>query len=670
MARYLRRLDPRRWAFAKRLRQSAEGRESAERIDRFLVVQHHIRDDRKQFRASLAQLRARPVNDRDAFVKAKFLPDVLEANVHFYEGDFAKAAARYRDAIAQTSREYQRIRSKRFRLRERRKLEFMSIVLAILHNNLAQALAREDPDSPKALEAFAKAIELQPSMVMLRENLANHYVNRGIWTQAEAAFRDAYASAPTSENEERLHQNLAALRWRHAEKLSEEEEKQEESIGILETSLRELAKTELRGWMGKTYFTLAGVRRRQGKTADAVAANEKSVDLYSEAGDRESASYISEVLAGFHAGQGEDELALQLLEKSRQLALGPEGDPKIDRSRHARLKSKMGILLLLLGRPKEAEQSLDESWELWHEEGWFEPFGKIVDNTREFLERDEAIMRLKLHLQRRLRQATEPWKARDLIGALRHCQEGVLKYILPPDHPTAEEMSTTLPPVVTPLVVEIDSAFLHGAGGPDLMIDSLAPAMREHLWERYGVKVPGIRVREIEGAHPYGTYNLMIHEVPLRSDVVDRNQRMYLGDRAKLDALGITSWDEARNIQGKPAFWINKPDWDRALAAGLELLVPLEVPLHDLEDLIAANLVELVGHQEVQNLLESEKLYGPDGDDIVAKEAGVHMDPLTNVVRALVSERVPITDFPRLWHLQKTLGRARSALAHHRGHPQ
>lgn len=244
-----------------------------------------------------------------------------------------------------------------------------------------------------------------------------------------------------------------------------------------------------------------------------------------------------------------------------------------------------------------------------------------------------------------------------MIGALRRCQENALKYILPSDHPTSEQSSTSLLPVVTPLALEIDDAFLRDAGGPDRILDTLAPAMRERLLQRYGVKVPGIRLRSNETDFPYGTYVLMIHEVPLRSGTVGKNQRLYLGDRAKLDELGIAvpDWNETRSLQGETGFWINDQDWEKFSAADLELLEAMEYPVRDFEDLIAANLVEIMGHQEVQNLLESSELVGPDSDDIVAKENYAHMDPLTNVVRALVTERVPINDFPQVYAIFKKL---------------
>jgi tetratricopeptide (TPR) repeat protein len=633
----------------------AEERASTARLDLFLAVQHYVHDEKEQLRQSLDKLHGGTNDDGDASVKAKLLPEVLDANIHFSDGDFAGAVARYREAIAKTTSEYQRAVGGRFRLGERRKLDCLSIVLALLHGNLAQALARLEPDSPEVLKAFAKAIELQPGMALLRVYLGNHYASQHLWKQAEAAYRDACASAPTSEKEQSLRVNLANLRCLHAETLRDEE-KLGEAIEILEASLRELDATELDGWKGKTYFTLGGIRRRQGRTTDAALAYECSADFYAKSGDRNSASHVTEVLAEVHAAGDDDERALASFEKSYELARGLEGEAKTDRPRAARLKSRIGLFLLLRGRRQEAERSLDESRTLWREEGWFAPFCKILADNGELLKRDEALLRFRLYIQRRLRRAADPAEARDIIDALRRSWDGMLKRFFPSERGPDTVASTTVLPVVTPVAMEIDAAFLRDAGGSDRIVSGVAPQMRNRLRERYGVELPGLRLRANENELPYGTYILMIHEVPLRMGTVEKDHRLHLGDRAGLDRAGIVAAaTHPRSVQDKTAFWIEKRQWDKAAAAGLELLEGLELPIRDLEDLLAANLVEFVGHQEVQHLLENAKLYGPDGDSIVATETRAHMDPLTTVVRALVSERVPLTDFARVHSLFRKL---------------
>lgn len=120
-----------------------------------------------------------------------------------------------------------------------------------------------------------------------------------------------------------------------------------------------------------------------------------------------------------------------------------------------------------------------------------------------------------------------------------------------------------------------------------------AGPVRRRIEEEFGVRIPGIRVRSSPELQENG-YRLLIHE--------------------QVVAGGSCS--------------------DQRLE---------QVFLH-LETVVAANLVEFVGHQEAQNYLERNKLVVPTVEDISEKEHYSHMDPLTSVLRALVTERVPLTE--------------------------
>ena len=63
-----------------------------------------------------------------------------------------------------------------------------------------------------------------------------------------------------------------------------------------------------------------------------------------------------------------------------------------------------------------------------------------------------------------------------------------------------------------------------------------------------------------------------------------------------------------------------------------------------LHELIVANLVEFLGHQEAQNFLERNELVQPTMEDVSEKENWRHMNPLSTVLRALAIERVPLTN--------------------------
>jgi tetratricopeptide (TPR) repeat protein len=117
--------------------------------------------------------------------------------------------------------------------------------------------------------------------------------------------------------------------------------------------------------------------------------------------------------------------------------------------------------------------------------------------------------------------------------------------------------------------------------------------VRRRIEAAFGVRIPGVRVRsssELKG----NDYRLRIHE---------------------LDVAGGTCNDQR-----------------------------LARVFLDLERVVAANLVEFLGHQETQNYLERNKLVAQTVEDISEKEHCSHMDPLAAVLRALVTERVPLTE--------------------------
>src|SRR5262249_4377676 len=96
--------------------------------------------------------------------------------------------------------------------------------------------------------------------------------------------------------------------------------------------------------------------------------------------------------------------------------------------------------------------------------------------------------------------------------------------------------------------------------------------------------------------------------------------------------------------------WIPAAAAAAARQEGLEVRTPLDLLMHHVEQTVAANLVEFVAHQEVQNLLEKHELVkSGESQKIVPMEAARHMDPLTRVLRALVVERVPLIGFRAIY---------------------
>lgn len=645
MNRLLRRIDPRRWVLARRMRENDIESEGIERLNRYIAVQHYISDNRKQLRERLNLLGSNVRRSGCEFDKARFLPAVLQANLSYYEEEYEQAAGAYRASIDRAMREYHRALSKPHMVRERRKVEFLSVVISLLYMNLADALSQQQQDSPEVLDLYARALEFQPSFVMLREVLAEHHAKNRRWDQAAASYEDAYASQPTTENHKRLLGNLAALRRKQAMYLMEVDDV-DEAESVLKSSLKALSDAQLEGWMAYTHYSLGVIWEQAKKLDDAAEAYRQGASLYLEEGDRASASYLAELQADIACRTGDLPGAIEILENSVTTATGIESDT--DRTRLARLKGKLATMMLVLGESKQAMEMLAESRALWRQHGWSSPTERILSESDSLLDGEKALSRVKMLLQAQLQSSPDADCGRDLIYAQRVCHRRTMNLAEWPALTSTGQDDTSLLPVVRPLVLELDSTLVSDAN-VDLIIDSLAPAMRERIAARYGIKAPGVILREYDAGYRQGSYVMMIHEIPLRTGQLVADHRLFVGPREELDALKIEGTEHDRRFQDETAFWIHERDWERMLSNGLALYEPLEVPLLDLEDLIAQNLVEIVGHQEVQNLLDTNGLMGTSASDIAAKETFKHMDPLTSVIRALLAERVSITNFPHIY---------------------
>lgn len=136
-------------------------------------------------------------------------------------------------------------------------------------------------------------------------------------------------------------------------------------------------------------------------------------------------------------------------------------------------------------------------------------------------------------------------------------------------------------PVVTPIALEA-AANLEGtvAFGDDLpsRFKQLIESMRAVLDERFGVKIPGIRVRLNEADLPHGTYVILLDEVPLVSGNVDPDRLLCFVEPGRLREPPFdAAWAAAEPAappdgSGRPACWIPAERSAEVVAAGLDAL--------------------------------------------------------------------------------------------------
>ena len=207
--------------------------------------------------------------------------------------------------------------------------------------------------------------------------------------------------------------------------------------------------------------------------------------------------------------------------------------------------------------------------------------------------------------------------------------------------------------VVTPLTIEIADdlvPFIADSAGQLLTeLNTLIDELRSRISNSLGVRVPWIQFRGSD--LPSGSYVFVLLEVPLVMGNIAIQRRLVMASEEQLASVGVQG-DVATDPNGNPAYWVDEKHVDTLKAAGLETWKLMEYPIRHLETVIRQNLGEFIDHQEVSNLLAADA----DGADIVS--SAEKLTPFTILIRALVSEQVPITA------LSKIRGAFSESLAH------
>lgn len=202
-------------------------------------------------------------------------------------------------------------------------------------------------------------------------------------------------------------------------------------------------------------------------------------------------------------------------------------------------------------------------------------------------------------------------------------------------------------PVVTPVALEIAADLIPLAqSGEKLspLMETGIRRMRESVRSRFGVQIPGLRIRGNETDLPNGTYVVLLMEIPLVSGHVLAGKLLVRKTADELSSVGIASEDATDPRSGALARWVAMADREQLKALGYEALEPVDYMLEHLQVVIERNLAEFVGVQETRQLVEAhcpEKL-----DEVEHLPNG--WVSLTCVLRALLAEQVPIVPFALL----------------------
>jgi tetratricopeptide (TPR) repeat protein len=620
----------------------------------WLAAQHYIHNpdgEGASLQSAFAEIQglAWPVPLKLA--EAAFLNKVLQANELFCKGEHAQAARLYRELLKEQEPLYRGAR-RHSNPEERRDLEFRANVLALLWCNLAQALIESGADAVKIDSCFKRAFAYQP-MSYLREVQGKEAIRRKAWDEARNAYEEAYWLDSSKERERFRSFRLAQLATEKAGILKDEGDRYG-AIDVLENALQEIGENGDKGWIGRIQYLLADLYHAQQRREDAIEACRRGAEAYRQAGDLASESFLQETRGDYLAELRRDAEAIAAYEEGLT-SLKTLSDKTEQRGYRRELLLKAGLLQAVAGNADQARRTFAEWSSLARVDLPWNRYPVPVNEATSLLERADVAGALRVYLDTGLREAfvkASVEEGRAMVYGLRGLWSTEIWGESVPEtvekKPEDKPALAARPSEMSPLRIHVHSQSLEGLGSVEEMTQQWTQwvsAARERIQNEYGVVMPGVHLSDQDEKVPPGGYSILIHEVPRASGRLRPDSKWFLGPRETLEAAGI----KPRELKEPPPLeggWVAPDDWPRAEQAGLALLPPLDFLVRHLEEVVTANLVEFVAHQEVRNLLRTHGIVKAEElHKIVSHETASHMDPLTKVVRCLVSERVPVTGF-------------------------
>ncbi|MBI5546035.1 MAG: flagellar biosynthesis protein FlhA [Deltaproteobacteria bacterium] len=165
-------------------------------------------------------------------------------------------------------------------------------------------------------------------------------------------------------------------------------------------------------------------------------------------------------------------------------------------------------------------------------------------------------------------------------------------------------------------------------------------ALRKKLAEEMGVVLPPVHLRDNLKLEP-SEYRILLRGVEIARGQAFADRVMALDPSGKKPAIdGLATKEPAF---GLPAVWVCAADRSKAERQGLTLVDPSSALTTHLSEVLRRNAYELVGRQEVQELLA---LLGKEAPKLVedAVPGAVTLGLLVQVVRGLLREGISVRD--------------------------
>ena len=173
--------------------------------------------------------------------------------------------------------------------------------------------------------------------------------------------------------------------------------------------------------------------------------------------------------------------------------------------------------------------------------------------------------------------------------------------------------------------------------------DNLVPKvtrLRKEISKSLGFVVPGVRIRD-ELSLEASQYQIKVGQKIVADDVIYAEKKLAIpGDDTKLELPGLKVKEPAFGVD---AFWIDPQMQADAEAKGYVIVEPDDVLVTHLSQILNGYSADLLGQEEVQELLDNLKFSYPNLVETVVPKI-LPLNQLTSIMKLILDEGVPISD--------------------------
>ena len=177
----------------------------------------------------------------------------------------------------------------------------------------------------------------------------------------------------------------------------------------------------------------------------------------------------------------------------------------------------------------------------------------------------------------------------------------------------------------------------NNSGGP--LVNRIT-GIRKQVSKSLGFVVPNVRIRD-DLSLEANQYRIRIGQTIVGEDEIFPDKKLAIpGDEATTKVQGIEVKDPTF---GMDAIWISNFQQNEAEANGYVVVAPESVLATHLSQILSKHSAQLIGQDDVQILLDNLSQSAPSlVQSVVPKLVPLHN--LTSILRALLNERVPVSD--------------------------